>query len=76
MVERRLPDAKKERAVARPKDPNVRAAEEAMEMALGTKVRIQERKGGRGTVEIDYYSLEDLNRIYYKIAGGEPAKSS
>ena len=71
MVERRLPDAKKERAVSRPLDPNVRAAEEAMELALGTKVRIHVRKSGRGRVEIDYYNLEDLNRIYYKIVGSE-----
>jgi len=73
MVERRMPDAKKERAVSRPQDPNVRAAEEAMEQALGTKVRIHQRKSGRGRVEIDYYNLEDLNRVYYKIVGSEPA---
>ncbi|MGH9804461.1 MAG: ParB/RepB/Spo0J family partition protein, partial [Candidatus Acidiferrales bacterium] len=75
MVERRMPEAKKERAVSRPQDPNVRAAEEAMEQALGTKVRIQERSSGRGKVEIDYYNLEDLNRIYYKIVGSEPGRT-
>lgn len=64
MVERRLPQAKKERLGGPPKDPNIRAAEEAMEKALGTKVRIVERKGGRGRVEIEYYNLQDLNRIY------------
>jgi hypothetical protein len=40
-----------------------------MEQALGTKVRVVERKGGRGRLEIDYYSLEDLDRIYYRIVG-------
>lgn len=69
MVERRLPGAKKERLVRPPQDPNVRAAEEAMERCLGTKVRVVERKGGRGQIEIEYYSLEDLNRIYYRIVG-------
>lgn len=64
MVERRLPGAKKERLATAPKDPNLRAAEEAMERALGTKVRVIERKRGGGRVEIDYYSVEDLNRIY------------
>ncbi|HXE74879.1 MAG TPA: ParB/RepB/Spo0J family partition protein [Candidatus Xenobia bacterium] len=64
MVDRRLPGAKRERISTAPLDPNVRAAQEAMERALGTKVRIVELKGGRGRVEIDYYSLEDLNRIY------------
>jgi len=64
MVERRLPGAKKEKISAPALDPNVRAAQEAMERALGTKVRIVERKGGGGRVEIEYYSLDDLNRIY------------
>lgn len=69
MVDRRLPGVRKERIVQSPQDPNVRAAEEAMEQALGTKVRVVERRGGRGQVEIEYYSLEDLNRIYYIIVG-------
>ena len=64
MVERRLPGAKKEKVSPPAMDPNVRAAQEAMERTLGTKVRIVERKGGGGRVEIDYYSLDDLNRIY------------
>ncbi len=67
MVERRLPGAKKERIIGTPLDPNVRAAQEAMERSLGTKVRVVELKGGRGRVEIDYYGLEDLNRIYSTI---------
>jgi len=69
MVERRLPGAKKERIIGIPLDPNVRAAQEAMERSLGTKVRVVELKGGRGRVEIDYYGLEDLNRIYSTIVG-------
>jgi ParB family transcriptional regulator, chromosome partitioning protein len=50
-------------------DPNVRAAIETMERVLGTKVRIVEkaRKGGR--IEIEYYSTDDLHRIYTAIAG-------
>lgn len=44
-------------------DPNVKAAVEELERALGTKVRLIERgKGGR--IEIDYYSQDDLDRIY------------
>lgn len=70
MVDRRLPEARKERISTRPQDPNVRAAAEAMERVLGTKVRIVERKSGSGRLEIDYYSLEDLDRIYYRIVGG------
>ncbi len=66
MVDRRLPDAKKEKLRAAV-DPNVRAAEEAMQRALGTKVRIHPRKGGGGRLEIAYYSLEDFDRIYDRI---------
>jgi ParB family chromosome partitioning protein len=72
MVERRLPGAKKEKVSTLAIDPNVRAAQEAMERALGTKVRIVERKGGGGRVEIDYYTLEDLNRIYDAVVGKAP----
>lgn len=67
MVERKLPGAKKQRVIPKPSDPNIQAAQEAMERALGTKVRVIERRGGRGKVEIDYYNVEDLNRIYDKI---------
>ncbi|MFQ5778590.1 MAG: ParB/RepB/Spo0J family partition protein [Terriglobia bacterium] len=73
MVGRRLPGAKREASARPQQDPNVRAAEEAMEGALGTKVRVVQGKGGRGRVEIDYYSLEDLDRVYYRIVGETPS---
>jgi ParB family transcriptional regulator, chromosome partitioning protein len=44
------------------KDPYAHAAEEELEKILGTKVVITHRKK-RGKVIIDYYSLDDLNRI-------------
>jgi ParB family chromosome partitioning protein len=50
-------------------DPNVKAAIEAMEQKLGTKVRIHEKARGKGRIEIDYYSAEDLDRIYEIITG-------
>ena len=40
-------------------DPNVRAALDEMAMALGTKVHLKARR-----LEIEYYSQEDLDRIY------------
>ncbi len=67
MVERKLPGAKKQSVIKRASDPNILAAEEAMERALGTKVRIVGRKGGRGRVEIYYYNQGDLDRIYDKL---------
>jgi ParB family transcriptional regulator, chromosome partitioning protein len=44
-------------------DPNTRAAEEQLRLALGTRVRII-RKGNGGRVEIDFVSEDELNRIY------------
>jgi ParB family chromosome partitioning protein len=51
-------------------DPNVKAAVQEMQRVLGTRVKIIEkskRKGGR--IEIEYYSSEDLDRIYEAIVG-------
>ena len=50
-------------------DPNVKAAIQAMEEKLGTKVKIHEGARGKGRIEIEYYSAEDLDRIYEIIAG-------
>ena len=44
-------------------DPNVMAAIHALEQALGTKVSIQ-GNGGRGKIEIHFYSSEEMNRLY------------
>ena len=51
-------------------DPNVKAAIQELQRVLGTRVKIIEkpkRKGGR--IEIEYYSAEDLDRIYETIVG-------
>jgi ParB family transcriptional regulator, chromosome partitioning protein len=50
-------------------DPNVKAAIAELERALGTKVRIFEKAKRGGRIEIDYYSQEDLDRIYGVIVG-------
>lgn len=50
-------------------DPNVKAAIAEMERVLGTKVRIVEKSDKRGRIEIEYYSSEDLDRIYGAIVG-------
>lgn len=52
-------------------DPNVRAAIEALERTLGTRVRIVEKDRGRGRIEIDYFSEDDLDRIYQLIVREE-----
>ncbi len=45
-------------------DPNVKAAILELERVLGTRVRIVARSDKRGRIEIEYYSHEDLDRIY------------
>lgn len=50
-------------------DPNVRAAIEELERALGTKVRIVEVTDQRGRIEIEYYSQTDLDRLFQQITG-------
>jgi ParB family chromosome partitioning protein len=48
--------------IEKPRDPNVRAAETALQSALGCKVEITDR-GGRGKIVIHYAALEDFDRI-------------
>lgn len=49
-------------------EPTIQAAEDALRQALGTKVQIC-RKGKGGTIEVEFYSTEDLERIYERICG-------
>jgi ParB family chromosome partitioning protein len=58
------PAAARQPAGARPAaDVHTRAAEDRMRFALGTKVRIV-RRGPGGTLEIDFSSEAELNRLY------------
>jgi ParB family chromosome partitioning protein len=52
-------------------DPNVKAAVKEMERVLGTKVKIVEKAKQKGRIEIEYYSADDLDRIYTAIVGDE-----
>ena len=45
-------------------DPNIKAAAGALESALGTRVRIVEKSDQQGRIEIEYYSQEELHRLY------------
>ncbi len=45
-------------------DPNVKAAIVELERVLGTRVRIVPANENRGRIEIDYFSQDDLQRIY------------
>lgn len=61
----RLLEGKKPKSISDIKqDPNVKAALQNLESALGTKVEIKEGARGRGRIEIHYYSQDELDRIY------------
>ena len=51
--------------VAAPPDPNLLAAQEELQSAIGTKVRIvQSGKKGGGRIELHAYSAEEMDRLY------------
>lgn len=46
-------------------DPNIRSAETKMMRSLGTNVKIRpSAKGKSGKIEIEYYSTDDLDRLF------------
>jgi ParB family chromosome partitioning protein len=65
MVENRTPKPVEEVE----EDPNVKAAIQELQRVLGTRVRIIEGARKKGKIEIEYYSQEDLDRIYSVITG-------
>lgn len=61
---------RKRRKAARPRrtvEPVLREWEERLQRVLGTQVRI-ERMGSEGTIRIEYYSQEDLERVLELLA--------
>jgi ParB family chromosome partitioning protein len=56
-------------ATPRPLDPDMERVEEDLRRRLGTKVSLsRSRKGGR--IVIEYYSDEELGRLYERLIGG------
>jgi ParB family chromosome partitioning protein len=49
-------------------DPNVRAAQRSLEVVLGMRVRIRDRKG-KGKITIEYGTLEDFDRVVGMLKG-------
>jgi ParB family chromosome partitioning protein len=52
-------------------DPNVTAAIRELEAALGTRVRIVSQSKDRGHIAIEYFSNDELDRLYNLIVGGK-----
>lgn len=46
-----------------PKDPNVAAIEDDLRRSLGAKVHVKSQQGGKGRIEIEYYNLDELDRL-------------
>src|SRR2546423_12784984 len=58
-------------------DPNSRAAEAKLRRRLGTQVRIVPASPGTpGRIEIEFYSAEDLTRIYEMLTSSESAANA
>lgn len=45
------------------KDPNITAIEDELKRRLGTRVSLHARGGGKGVLEIEYTSLDELDRL-------------
>lgn len=64
---RKLKDHKDAPAEAEKQEsPQVRSLVEQLQRALGTKARIVD-KGGKGRIELDFFSYEDLDRILARL---------
>jgi len=59
-IEKRVQRASKKK---KPTDPFVMEVEDRLQKSLGTKVRVFNKRNNRGKIIIEYYSLEDLERI-------------
>ena len=66
---RSLTEPKKSAGKTRQLDPNVAAAVAELEQKLGTKVELVQQGRHKGKIEVEYYSEEDLERIYSIIMG-------
>lgn len=55
-------------------EPNLRSVVEDLQRALGTRVRLIPRaRSAKGRIEIEYYSLPDLERIIHTISASSPS---
>jgi ParB family chromosome partitioning protein len=50
-------------------DPNVADAEQRLQRAMGTKVRIRRSSEGKGRIDIEFYSDEELQRLFELLEG-------
>ena len=69
---KQLKNPKKTKKVEKVKEGFVyKNLEETLKKVMGTKVKINERTKGKGKIEIEYYSEEELERIYDMILSAD-----
>ncbi len=49
--------------------PQVRSLEEQLQRALGTRVKLLDKGGGKGRIEIEFFSHEELDRLLARLLG-------
>ncbi|MDE0357904.1 MAG: ParB/RepB/Spo0J family partition protein [Gammaproteobacteria bacterium] len=68
------PDHRKRRArQSRALDPVLRALQEELRAALGTRVVVRRQRGSKGRIEIPFHDDRDLERVFALVSGREAA---
>jgi ParB family chromosome partitioning protein len=57
------PESSGRKTATREVSASVQSLEEKLRQTLGTKVMVREKEQGRGEIVIEYYSLDDLDRL-------------
>ena len=55
------------KAGAKTKSADVKALEDQLRQVLGTKVEIKPGRGRKGKIQLEYYSVEDFNRLFKRL---------
>lgn len=63
LVQQSKADRSKDASRPAKSNPQVKALVEELQRLLGTKVRLSEKGGGKGTLEVDFFSYDDLDRL-------------
>jgi ParB family chromosome partitioning protein len=59
----KVQESKGRRGSTREVSASVQSLEEKLRQTLGTKVMVREKEQGRGEIVIEFYSLDDLDRL-------------
>lgn len=54
---------KKPKKAAGPRDPQIKSLEDRLTQKMGTRVHLKDRGKKGGSIEIEYYSLDELDRL-------------